>query len=337
MTDGHVIRPTTALILAGGMLPTPALWPALLEGCGAVIAADGGLAHARVLRVTPDLVVGDLDSVEPSLLERYPNVPIERHRADKDQLDLELALEAAWSRGATGVRVAGAVGGRLDQTLAALLIAARAASTGREVVLYGGRYEARSAVTGSSIVRELPGGTTVSLLALQEGCRVSIGGVRYPLHAADLPWGSGLGVSNEAAGGAVRLDVLSGTVALLIEHPEEDPRAAIWGAQSERIGAALAAADPDLAALIEGFVYTDMFSRPGLDLATRELLAVALLTSLGATEELTTHLRGALRTGATERQVREAILHAAVFVGFPRALAAMRVLGQYLDDRPRRS
>ena len=321
----------TALILAGGTLPIPALWPALLEGSDVVIAADGGLAHARVLRVTPDLLVGDLDSVEARALERHRGLPVERHPTDKDELDLELALAAAWVRGATSAKVAGALGGRLDQTVAALFIAARSARAGRAVVLFGGRNEAHLVAHGTGLAREVAGGTTLSLLAMQEGCRVSVTGVRYPLAEADLPWGSGLGVSNEATGGAVRLDVLAGTVALLIEHQEGDARSAIWGAQKERIGEGLAAADPDLAAAIASFVYDDMFSRPGLDLATRELLAVALLTSLGATEELTTHLRGALRTGATERQVREAILHAAVFVGFPRALAAMRVLQAYLE------
>jgi len=326
----------TALVLAGGTLPIPALWPTLLEERDLTIAADGGLAHAHVLRVTPDLLVGDLDSVEPLALERHRGVPIERHPVDKDELDLELALAAAWARGATRVQVAGAIGSRLDQTLAAVLIAARSARTGREVVLYGGRNEVHLVTRGASLTRGLAGGATISLLAMQEGCRVSIAGVRYPLDASDLPWGSGLGVSNVATGGNVRLDVLAGTVALLIEHPEGDTRSAIWGAQKERIGAALAAADPGLAEAIEGFVYDDIFSRPGLDLATRELLAVALLTSLGSTEELTTHLRGALRTGASERQVREAILHAAVFVGFPRALAAMRTLEDYLAGKPKR-
>lgn len=333
----------SALILAGGTLPCPNLWPNVLDGEPFVIAADGGLAHAKVLGVTPQLLVGDLDSVEPTDMKRFDGIQVDRHPVDKDQLDLELALNAAWARGVTEVRVAGALGGRLDQTLAALLIAGKAAREGCRVVLYGGRTEAHVgaahavAATGQSALASTPepvsantvsasltADTTVSLLALDQNCVVSISGVQFPLANAALPWGSGLGVSNRATGGVVELKVHSGTVALLIEHLEPAPREGIWGDLAERIGASIGNADPDLRDIVERFVYDEVFARPGLDLATRELLSVALLTSLGAGGELTTHLRGALRTGATERQVREAILHSAVFVGVPRALNAMR-------------
>ncbi len=320
-----------ALVLAGGTLPLPQLWPLALEGADLTVAADGGLAHARVLGVEPDLIVGDLDSVEERDLLRHGAVPLERHPAAKNELDLELALDAAWRRGAGDAVVVGAFGSRLDQSFGALLIAGRLAAAGRDVILLAGNHEARAVTAGGSVTRELAAGTTVSLLALAEGSRVTTRGVRYPLTAAELPPGTGLGVSNEATGGAVSLDVHAGLVALLIEHAPADPRAAIWGAQAERIGAALAAADPDLAALVERVAYAEVFARGGLDLATRELLAVALLTAEGAVSELPTHLRGALRVGASERQLREAILHAAMFVGFPKALAAMRALQRFLD------
>lgn len=320
-----------ALILAGGTLPLPDLWPQLLQGDPLVIAADGGLAHARVLGVNPQLLVGDLDSVEAADLRRHESVPVESHPTDKDQLDLELALAAAWARGATSVKVAGGLGDRLDQTLAALLIAGRAAQKGHRVALYGGRNEAQPVTAGTTLTTELAAGTNLSLLALGEGCCVSVTGVAFPLTQAELPWGSGLGVSNRALGGAVHLTVHSGTAALLLEHAGPGPRHAIWGDQAERIGAAIGAADPDLRQMIERFVYDEVFARPGLELATRELISVALLTSLGASRELTTHLRGALRTGATERQLRETILHSAVFAGVPRALAAMRELEKFLN------
>lgn len=321
-----------ALVLAGGTLPAPSLWPLAMDGVRLVIAADGGLAHARVLGVTPDVIVGDLDSVEPRDLERHAHVALERHPPEKDELDLELALEAAWARGATEASVVGAFGTRLDQSFGALLIAAALAREGRSVALFAGHHEARLLSAGRAVSRRLEAGTTVSLLALSEGCRVSSTGVRYPLTASDLPLGRGLGLSNEAVGGEVTVRVHEGVVAMLVEHAAGDPKAAIWGAQAERIGEALLAADPDLGALIKGVAYDGVFARPGLDLATRELLAVALLTAEGGVSELPTHLRGALRLGATERQVRETIIHAAMFVGFPKALAAMRALRRYLGE-----
>ena len=117
-------------------------------------------------------------------------------------------------------------------------------------------------------------------------------------------------------------------------NPDDDAsaRQRIWGAEAEAIEAKLRSTDPDLADLIVRVAYDEVFERPGLDLRTRELLAVALLASMGAEKELPTHLRGALRCGATAGELRETLLQVALFAGFPRALAAMRVLARELDD-----
>ena len=329
-----------ALVLAGGTLPLPRLLPAVLADAAPVVAADGGLAHARTLGLTPDLLVGDLDSVSPSALAAFPGIATETHPRDKDELDLELALRVALRAGATEVRVLGAFGSRLDQGLAALLIAARHATSGVRVALSGGHHEAHVTAAGGTARVELPAGTTVSLLALEAGTEVTSRGVAYPLERQPLPYGTGLGVSNraEAAGATsarVELHVHAGSAALLVEHDPgaTDPKAAIWGTQAQRVAEALAAADPDLAELITRVAYDEVFARPALDLRTRELLAVALLASLGATDQLPTHLRGALLVGASEEELRETLIHASMFVGFPRALAAMRELQRFLERR----
>ncbi len=143
---GSTAEQRVALVLAGGEPPLASLRDELVAGAGLVIAADGGLAHADALGVSPDLIVGDMDSVSPELLARYAGVERETHLERKDQLDLELALEAAVARGATTLRIVGAFGGRLDQSLAALLIAARYAASGCDLSLHAGRDEFRVAV-----------------------------------------------------------------------------------------------------------------------------------------------------------------------------------------------
>jgi len=105
-----------------------------------------------------------------------------------------------------------------------------------------------------------------------------------------------------------------------------EARRRIWGTRAERIEEALRRADPDLADLIVEVAYDRVLDRPGLDLRTRELVAVAHLTALGAEAELETHARGALACGATPEELRETVLQSALFAGFPRALAAMRVV-----------
>lgn len=110
-------------------------------------------------------------------------------------------------------------------------------------------------------------------------------------------------------------------------------RRAIWGDKFEAIERSLLEVDPDLYAYIRDFAYKEVLARPGLDLKTRELLAITSLIALGAPEEIATHLEGALRNGATEREVREAILQSALFVGFPSALSAMKRLHALLRQR----
>jgi 4-carboxymuconolactone decarboxylase len=103
-------------------------------------------------------------------------------------------------------------------------------------------------------------------------------------------------------------------------------RAKIWGDKVDKVEANLKALDPDLARLILNVAYDDVFERPGLDLKTKELLATAHLLNVGSESELKTHLHGALNCGATETEVKETILHAAMFIGFPKAVAGMKIL-----------
>jgi len=110
-------------------------------------------------------------------------------------------------------------------------------------------------------------------------------------------------------------------------------REQIFGAQEERILARLAQLDPDLMAYTRDFAYDTVYERPGLDLKTKELVACALLTSLGSPDELRTHLRGALRAGATEQEVREVLLLCLPYLGFPRVVAAFSQLQALLEAR----
>jgi 4-carboxymuconolactone decarboxylase len=86
----------------------------------------------------------------------------------------------------------------------------------------------------------------------------------------------------------------------------------------------LEAASPDLASCLVEFPFADVYTRPGLDLKTREMLTVAALTVLGYPQaELKDHIRGALNVGCTPDQILEIILQMAVYAGFPAALEAV--------------
>lgn len=95
----------------------------------------------------------------------------------------------------------------------------------------------------------------------------------------------------------------------------------IDGEQGERILSSLRNISPDFAKYLIEFPFGDIYSRPGLDLKTRELAVVAALTAMGnATPQLKVHIRGAMNVGSSREEVIEVIIQMAVYAGFPAAL-----------------
>ncbi|GGY72071.1 4-carboxymuconolactone decarboxylase [Cellvibrio zantedeschiae] len=88
---------------------------------------------------------------------------------------------------------------------------------------------------------------------------------------------------------------------------------------------------PDLAKFTIEFPFGDIYSRPGLDLKSREIATVAALTALGnCAPQLKVHLQAALNVGCTEDELKEVILQMAVYAGFPAALNGMLAFKEVL-------
>ncbi|MBT3067126.1 carboxymuconolactone decarboxylase family protein [Rhodoferax sp. U11-2br] len=107
----------------------------------------------------------------------------------------------------------------------------------------------------------------------------------------------------------------------------------IDGQAGEKVINSLSDIAPDFARLLIEFPFGDIYSRPGLDLKTRELAVVAALTALGnAAPQLKVHIQGARNVGCTEQEIVEVIIQMAVYAGFPAALnglfAAKEVFAQ---------
>ena len=78
---------------------------------------------------------------------------------------------------------------------------------------------------------------------------------------------------------------------------------------------------PDLVRFVVEFPYGDIYSRPGLDLKSREIATVAALTALGnAQPQLQSHIEGALNVGCTREEIIEVIIQMAVYAGFPASI-----------------
>jgi thiamine pyrophosphokinase len=197
------------VVVAGGeRAPTPPVLPA-----GAlVIGADSGVDYALALGLHVDVAVGDFDSVSTGGLERVERegARVERHPADKDKTDLELALDEAVRAGATEIIVVGVGGGRLDHYMANLLLLASPKYAACRVVAFDGPVRVHVVHAGRTPTA-LPGevGELLTLLPVAgDAVGVVTRGLRYPLKSEALGAGTSRGVSNviEATDASVQLD-----------------------------------------------------------------------------------------------------------------------------------
>lgn len=107
-------------------------------------------------------------------------------------------------------------------------------------------------------------------------------------------------------------------------------RAVLGDAHVDRAQAATTAFDEPFQRFIVETAWGGVWAREGLDRQTRSLITIAVLAALGHHEELALHLRASRNTGATAEQIREALLHVAVYAGVPAANSAFALAKRLL-------
>lgn len=197
-----------ALIVANGEAPDLALVRDLAAEADLVVAADGGSSTAFASGITPDFIVGDLDSVD----DVDPEFPDDRiiRLSDQSATDLEKAVGFCLQRGCDEVDIVGAGGGRADHALSNLSI----------LVLYRDKLKVRlvddwfetSLVNGTTEVSGEPG-TVVSLVALGVCTGVTTEGLRWKLQNDTLDF-SPHGIHNELIGETGSVTVREGNLFL---------------------------------------------------------------------------------------------------------------------------
>lgn len=172
---------------------------ALAEGIAALsIAADGGLRVAQHYDVQPQIIVGDMDSVNPDDLQAYEQAGVEVHRysPEKNETDLELALLLAAERGASWVRILGAIGARFDQVLANVYLLALPQLEGVDVALVAGKQIIRLLRPGETRLQGQVG-DTLSLIPISgDVVGITTQHLKYPLRNETLHFGPARGISN---------------------------------------------------------------------------------------------------------------------------------------------
>ena len=205
---------TFAILLGGEIKPTARL-KSQLQGARA-IAADSGIAHAKVLNLIPELWVGDFDSASSEDEASYGQIERMEFPAEKDASDGDIAISEAFRRGATEIIMVGGFGGQFDHVIAhaAMLLA----MTKREIscMITSGSEEAY----GLTWETKLPGlaiGTRLSIVPMSDLKGLTIRGVKWPLSNKSVPFGSTHTLSNVVTSDVV-IELTLGT-GLIIVYP----------------------------------------------------------------------------------------------------------------------
>lgn len=203
------------MIFANGEVPDIEKAASILRSDDLMIAADGGMRHALALGVTPQVLIGDLDSLPSSFdLEKFTGTVI-RHPRDKNETDLELAIQYALEQHPERIVILGALGGRLDQTLGNISLL----SGGADIRFDDGVEEVlccreKCEVEGTT-------GDTVSLIPWQgEAGGIRTAGLKWPLQDETLYPQKTRGISNEMTAARAVIQVRTGL--LLIVHRRRD-------------------------------------------------------------------------------------------------------------------
>lgn len=187
------------LIFANGLITQSATLDYLVTQADLTIAADGGANNCARLNIIPDMLIGDLDSIDQQLLRVYENsdVDIKRFPPHKDATDLELALDEAQHCEALQTWIIGGLGGRWDMSIANIMLAAAKKYATQRISLLGEDSTLHILHPGKMHNLESEPGQTVSIIPLLgNAAGITLQGFKYPLNKDTITFGSSRGISN---------------------------------------------------------------------------------------------------------------------------------------------
>ena len=212
------------VIVSGGRLGSQAFFQKQLAMTDKrlIIACDGGLRHLAAAGIWPDVLVGDMDSINDEQLEdsRRQGIKIIRHPAQKDFTDTALALDYALALKPGAIDIWGALGGRIDHALANIHLLIRGKNAGIPVRLVDEYAEVM--IAGGEIWFDNAVGCLVSLIALDPVVEdITLAGFEYFLTHENLSMAESRGISNVITSSEATLSVGSGNL-LVIRYRRKD-------------------------------------------------------------------------------------------------------------------
>lgn len=201
----------TAVIVCNGSIKDYSYYEKYLSRAKHIICVDGGSRHLRNLGYTPDVLLGDFDSISASDLKEYRDMGVEilKYPPEKDMTDTELAVEYTARKGYKDVIILGALGTRFDHSLSNVLILKKMHDNGIKGVIINEYNEIQ--LISDRITLDREDGVKVTLLPLTEKVEgVTTKGLKYPLKDATIYLGSSWGVSNEFEGDVAEVSIRKG-------------------------------------------------------------------------------------------------------------------------------
>jgi len=204
-----------ACVFCNGQLENPANVKQITNDCDLLIAADGGAKYFFDIGLTPQVIIGDMDSIDSDMRKSKSGIEHIRYPADKDKSDAELAVEYALEHGYEQIILVSATGGRLDHTLGNIVLVA---SYPGRVAIFDGISTLVAVDKSEKCVLHGRIGAIVSLMPYSTGpLKVRTKGLKYPLQDERLI-SAAHGLGNELSQTEACICVSDGILLVYIDH-----------------------------------------------------------------------------------------------------------------------
>ena len=183
------------------------------SGFGVIIAADRGMDFLYEHKITPDIIVGDFDSVKNEALSYFKEKgmsDIHVLNPEKDDTDSECALQIALDHGADHIIIIGATGTRIDHVLGNISLLGKAMSEGKMAELLDTHNRIRMIDNELEIEKNKQYGKYVSIIPVCKNNKITLEGFKYPLKDYTFEGFNTLGISNEIVDDIAKITVNEG-------------------------------------------------------------------------------------------------------------------------------
>lgn len=205
-----------AIVFLNGELSDKSFYKGFIQPGDRIFCADGGSEHARSLGLVPELILGDIDSSSEKTVHYFESlgVPVMRLSPVKDETDTQALLRKLDCMPFREVLLAGALGGRIDHTIANIALLEKFNREDRVTAIVSPN-ERIEVISAKRILKRCKG-ATVSLLSIGKKSRVTLRGFEYPLADEIIERGDSRGISNIVHSERATIEVHKGKLLMIL-------------------------------------------------------------------------------------------------------------------------